>query len=346
MKNLPVEIKLKILKYFDFDDLFSLKQTNRHFRNLIFKYEDDLARKKHRSLSIIECQEYMPNSVIIDLPLTSQFLDKVKRFADYECTGLTYKKWKSAIARQIPLYLIINEKYSPLNKKIALSVDTFGELFNLHLPLFPKSIEYLKIIRYWLKKIVRCVFNLINFTNCVFNPEIIELLFDREEIQKFKFCGETIKIFCQNTNLFKFTFGYLEINKNIYLICNGYDNMREFNILLNILLNEGNKIPQVYINRPNKYFVALCNQLLEHIETSKDCPKMVPNIVFNSTEWPNLNIRGIEKNSNTRTNFSIIKEYEITNIHNSNLKFSLRIQVFTSRRLNAIREVIIKRIIN
>jgi len=73
---------------------------------------------------------------------------------------------------------------------------------------------------------------------------------------------------------------------------------------------------------------------------------MVPNIVFNSTEWPNLNIRGIEKNSNTRTNFSIIKEYEITNIHNSNLKFSLRIQVFTSRRLNAIREVIIKRIIN
>ena len=53
MKNLPVEIKLKILKYFDFDDLFSLKQTNRHFRNLIFKYEDDLARKKHRSLSIV-----------------------------------------------------------------------------------------------------------------------------------------------------------------------------------------------------------------------------------------------------------------------------------------------------
>nr|CAD2200802.1 unnamed protein product [Meloidogyne enterolobii] len=120
--------------------------------------------------------------------------------------------------------------------------------------------------------------------------------------------------------------------------------MREFNILLNILLNEGNKISQVYINRPNKYFVVLCNQILHHMETSKDCAKMVPNIVFNSTKWPTLNIRGIEKNNST--NFRSTKEYEITNIHNSNLKFSLRLHVFTFRRSNPISEVIIKRIIN
>ncbi|KAF7624703.1 F-box domain-containing protein [Meloidogyne graminicola] len=49
MEYLPAEIQLKILQYLNYNELFSIKQTNHHFCEFINKYEGNLPRKEMRS---------------------------------------------------------------------------------------------------------------------------------------------------------------------------------------------------------------------------------------------------------------------------------------------------------
>uniref|UniRef100_A0A1I8AWW2 F-box domain-containing protein n=1 Tax=Meloidogyne hapla TaxID=6305 RepID=A0A1I8AWW2_MELHA len=48
MFNLQTEVKLDILKCCNFNQLISVRQTNRHFNALINEYENELARIKFR----------------------------------------------------------------------------------------------------------------------------------------------------------------------------------------------------------------------------------------------------------------------------------------------------------
>ena len=95
---------------------------------------------------------------------------------------------------------------------------------------------------------------------------MIKLIFDEEEIAKFKFHGQLVDLCFYNSNLFKFTFEHLVISERLCLRLKQFDNKEEYSsILLNILLNEGDRIPEVCMFRTKINLTTLCNLLINVI---------------------------------------------------------------------------------
>uniref|UniRef100_A0A1I8AWP8 F-box domain-containing protein n=1 Tax=Meloidogyne hapla TaxID=6305 RepID=A0A1I8AWP8_MELHA len=99
MYNLPLESKLDVLKYLNIEQLTSFRQTNRYFNALIGRYEEELARQE---LDIIDFDNVYPH-------VDYEFINIEDGVFKLKMNNQLKKKWRSALNRQIPLYLNITD---------------------------------------------------------------------------------------------------------------------------------------------------------------------------------------------------------------------------------------------
>nr|CAD2138459.1 unnamed protein product [Meloidogyne enterolobii] len=212
MISLPIEVQLYILKYLNFNELISVKQTNSYFSNLISKYEGELARRKFYSFSLKNKNELYSDNVI-DLPSSNFKLN---------LTDQLKEKWEAAIDKSTRLF-------SHSSKKLFICMsqtdDRNSPYYILKLPNLPNNFKQMIIIRCWLERLFKCDFVSCNFGTVVFNPEIINILFDNDKTISLQFnieCPTLIAGKKTFRNVLKFYLNHLsnsEYLKIVFIPC-------------------------------------------------------------------------------------------------------------------------------
>ncbi|CAK5036203.1 unnamed protein product [Meloidogyne enterolobii] len=130
MYFLPSEVQLDIFKYLNFKQLLNFQQTNCYLKNFINEYEGELARKEFYKLDF----------------------------------------WTWAIEKSIPMFLNANdakrESVICVLEQVhycKLEREPKREFYNIRLPDFPKTIEDMKIARYFFQQIFNYFFKSVNF---------------------------------------------------------------------------------------------------------------------------------------------------------------------------------------
>ncbi|KAF7639402.1 F-box domain-containing protein [Meloidogyne graminicola] len=348
MEYLSNEILIKILKNLNYYELSTLKQTCRCFNEFINKY--NLARKKFFIMYFHIC-------ILRFVGHKNVYLKHDSKAIDFPLSNVLQEKWQSALDQKMPLFITNNIYYHySCNSVVEISLGDEEELKRkiVKFPLFPKSIEDLKIVRYWLKRLFLCNFIYLRMDVFIFNPDMVKLLFDNDEFIKMKFnCQEvTISIHKQPIDIWNFLFDYLVINR-ILIITFDYGRILKEDriIILEKLINEGYRFPEVFLNRNCEPSVGriyratnlliLYNQLINHLETATDLTKMVNKIRFHCGNWSSSEIivKGVELNEDNNGK----KSYKLTNINNPNMKFSIK-WTFKENENEKIKEIEISKI--
>ncbi|KAL7074756.1 hypothetical protein ACQ4LE_005454 [Meloidogyne hapla] len=342
MNNL--NIKLDILKCLNFDQLNNFQQINRQFSELIYKNEKVLACKIFEEISITDY------NIQTNIDVTGHWLKMTEILEKIPLNEKLEEKWQNAINKHIPLYLCTNNMQDS-KQEIFINLERKYFIKNLHgsyldlkleLPLYPKNIKEMKIIRCWLEKLFTCYFGnfrrmyyfaTANFNNYIINPEITKILFDNEENIQLKFNIETVRLNVCNPNsqnVLKFILEHLNIG-GLLLNFENQNNPEEYNdILFKLFLNEGKRITKVICEDLKKPTVF--EQIMKHIETSTDCSNIVSEFNFRYIYWRiNMSERAenIEYSENTHFTFS---KYHISNINNPKVKFSIYTNGYVNRR--------------
>ncbi|CAK5080446.1 unnamed protein product [Meloidogyne enterolobii] len=278
INNLANEVKLDIFKYLDFNQLLTFQKTNRYFNSFINEYKNELARD-YFNIKIVD--KFVIDRYIINY----QEIDIKRHSYDFSLNDNLKERWEQAVSEHIPLFLSFNGSCEAdiLLYKHHLTKEENSKKLNrnmfLDLPLFPKNIEEMCIIRYWLDKLFRCGYKEAEFYNVIFNPVLIKLLFENEVkelntkqtslrycIEKFE--NEALKFVKDHLKIFdKFSVGFSLNDDNGQ--CNG--------IILNIL-NEGAKFPYVCIT--SCLHPSILELIKNKITTSTNCSSLVPKIEF------------------------------------------------------------------
>ncbi|CAK5057079.1 unnamed protein product [Meloidogyne enterolobii] len=183
-------------------------------------------------------------------------------------------------------------------------------------------------IRCWLQQLFKCVFDRACFYNIVFNPEMINILFDNDKTIPLQFNIKDIKLIaCKKTieNIFKFYLNHLSNSEYLYINFKCVDITDHYiNILFNIIINKGNKILKISVH--GYELSKLHDLIIEYIITSKDCSNMVPKIVFLRSDFPNFKLseraENVEIDASTYT-YKICTKYQISNIYNPRVRFEI-----------------------
>ncbi|CAK5057087.1 unnamed protein product [Meloidogyne enterolobii] len=180
------------------------------------------------------------------------------------------------------------------------------------------------IIRCWLEQLLKCAFVYAFFNINVLNPELINILFNNDKSIQFNF--QKLFIFASNKtfeSVLKFSLNHLTISESLHICLDNVDiTEQDTKFLYNILINEGNKFPKIRL-RSSK-LRPLYDIMIEYITTSRDFSKMVTVIDINLFAPPSfkLNERA-EKIEIKQINYTKYTNYQIANIHNPKVRFSL-----------------------
>nr|CAD2192474.1 unnamed protein product [Meloidogyne enterolobii] len=244
--NLLPEIQLDIFKCLSFTQLLAVQQANGYFKNFIYQYEKFLAMKRFDKLVInivddetINCYETCqqdPNLYNFRLeehrPCDSGMCEKTFKFFklkpqpyEFELSKRLEREWNSAI-EEIPMFLSNNDLTSDNEDENAVACELERnykqekDLYYFHLSKYPKNIEEMKIARYFFTLLFNCSFDFFDIHLAIFNPKMIDLLFDNEITT-----NKHLQIHTQKTQL------YLYVGHCLNFACNHLVSNR-FNIEL------------------------------------------------------------------------------------------------------------------
>nr|CAD2135899.1 unnamed protein product [Meloidogyne enterolobii] len=258
------------------------------------------------------------------------------------------KKWRTAIAESVPLFLHgvrddsaesddeseddNEEETEDDNEEEDDNVENDIKDFTVQLikpgdkkfryilkvPKIPKSIEEMIILRVWLEQLLNCAFE--KAQNIIFNPQIVDLLFDNDKSMLKQFHVQSFYLEARNNtieNFLKFGLNRFAIYEYFDIVFRDDISEQHINILFNIIKNEGRKLPQVSFGDFDCF--RLYDLIVEYITTSKDFSKMVCRIFLFYHSLQNFKLPKSAKNVKKEGDST---EYQIDNIYNPKMKFS------------------------
>ncbi|CAK5060259.1 unnamed protein product [Meloidogyne enterolobii] len=244
--SLPTETKIDIFKFLSYADLCSIKRTNLYLRDFIYEFEGDLALEKFYEISI----DYFHREYFLREYSRKLIKPKAENF-NFPLNEQLEKRWKNGLEEPIPLYL------PNLSSNKNVLIWLFKGDYNgrnlyllLQLPTIIKSKEDIKIVYYYLNKLFNCSFEHVSMENYIFNPELIQLLFENSSKQ---FYIQKCWLFMENfsENKLKFALNYLCVSGTLTITFPPNKDMTNYtDILFEILMN-GDKFNEVHLNSNN-----------------------------------------------------------------------------------------------
>ncbi|KAF7636682.1 F-box domain-containing protein, partial [Meloidogyne graminicola] len=334
MKTLTTYEQLDILKLLNYNQLSSVQQTNYYFNIFIEQNKWELALKEFGEITIGQrIINFNRNKCVLAYKrLSKRILSLFKKDYNYYLTkpelGVVYyqlndqllEKWQSAIDKQIPIFLL-DDYDCPNGFSVSISFLNKKKNLKFKLPIYPKNIKEMQIIRFWFEQLFRCSLQNAWLFELIINPEMIKLLFENNKNVNF-YIQKLYCIYPYNSiykSQFEFIFDHLIIKKEMTLNFAFINNKDEqINYLLKLLFTCGKRINCICIQRVEE-IQELIGLIVNNIKISIDCSKIVPKFEFRDFySEMEINADRIEINEDDDEKIAFC---EYTNIYNPSIKY-------------------------